>query len=115
MAERIKDKEDLKLEAMFRSASVPDDGFSAKVVSRVRNRIWVQRLSLPVGIAVGVVIGAKPLLQIVSIIPGLINSVFGNSLNFDSVSIANVPQLSTVLFGAALMMAMFFASRILEE
>ncbi len=115
MAERIKDKEDLKLDAMFRSGPLPDDGFSVKVMSRVRHRMWVQRLSLPVGIAVGALFGAKPLLQILNVVPGLVNSVFGSSLSFDSISMANVPQLSTVLIGATLVMAMFFASRILEE
>jgi hypothetical protein len=33
MAERIKDKEDLKLESMFRSEPVADDGFSVNIIS----------------------------------------------------------------------------------
>ena len=45
MAERLKDDADLKLDALFRSEPVQDDGFSVRVVSRVRRRMWVQRLS----------------------------------------------------------------------
>lgn len=115
MAERIKDKEDLKLEAIFRSDPVPDDGFSVEVVSRVRHRMWVRRLVLPVGIAIGAAISAKPLLQVVSIVPGLVNSLFGSSLSFEQLSLGNLPQLSTMMFGATLLMAVMLASKILEE
>lgn len=115
MAERIKDSEDLRLEALFRSDPVPDGGFSARVVSRVRHRMWVRRLTLPVAVAIGALISAKPLMQVGSAVPGLVTSIFGSSISFDSLPVGDLPQLSTILFGAALAMAMVLASRLLEE
>jgi len=115
MAERLKDKEDLKLELIFRSDTVPDDGFSVKVVSRVRRRIWIRRLSMPVAIALGAVVGAKPLLGFASAVPGLVNSLFGSSISIGQLPVYDIPRLSTLLFGATLLMAVLLASRILEE
>ena len=69
MAERLKDSEDLQLEALFSSEPVQDDGFSARIMFRVQRRMWVRRLSLPVAIAIGAVIAAKPLLQLAELVP----------------------------------------------
>ena len=115
MAEKLKDKEDLKLESMFRSDPVPDDGFSVAVVSRVRRNMWIRRLTMPIAISLGVLVSAKPLIQLVSVLPGLVNSLFGSSLSIDQLPVGNLPQLSTMLFGATLLMAVMLASRILEE
>lgn len=115
MAERIKDKEDLKLESMFRSDSVADDGFSVNIISRVKRQMWIRRLSMPVAIGVGISIAAKPLLQLAGIAPNLLNSVAGSLIGLDKISVGNIPQLSTMIFGAALAMAVLFASKLLEE
>ena len=115
MAERIKDAKDRHLEALLRSAPIADEGFSVRVVSKVRHRMWVRRLSMPIAVAVGALIGAKPLMQIVGALPGLLTSIFGNAVSFDSLSVGDLPQLSTVLFGAALAMLMLLAGRLLEE
>ena len=115
MAERIKDKEDLRLEALFRSDPVPDDGFSVKVVSRVRHQMWVRRLSLPIAVAIGAAISAKPLMQIAAVVPGLIDFVFGRSLSLDKLPFDGMPQLSTMLIGATVVIAMLLAGKLLEE
>ena len=115
MADRIKDEDDLALEAMFRSDPIRDDGFSAQVTGRVRRQIWVRRLSLPLGISVGLAISAKPIIQLASVIPGLVNSVFGRTVSLDQLPLDGLPQATTVLLGASLVMAVMLASRILEE
>jgi hypothetical protein len=115
MAERLKDKEDLRLEAMFRSAPVPDDGFTTRVVSRVRRRIWVRRLSLPIAIAVGAAISARPILEVVSVVPALINSLFGSTFNIEGLVASDLPQISTMLRGAGLAAAVFLGSKLLED
>jgi hypothetical protein len=115
MAERIKDKEDLALEAMFRSDRVPDDGFSARVVSRVRRRIWLRRLTLPFAVMLGLAISAKPMLQFARAVPDLLHSVFGSTPLMERLPYADILQPSTILFGASLVMAILLASRILEE
>ena len=115
MAERLKDKEDLKLESMFRSEPVRDDGFSVNVVSQIRRKIWIRRLSMPVAIALGLIVSARPILEIVSVVPELATTLFGSSLSIDQLPVGNIPQLSTMLFGATLLMVVMLASRILEE
>jgi hypothetical protein len=115
MAERIKDKDDLALEGLFRSDPLPDDGFSATVMSRVRYRIWVRRLALPIALLLGLAISAKPMVQFLSALPGLITVIFGDALRLDQLPALAVPQLSTVLFGASALMAIVLASRLLEE
>ena len=115
MAERLKDKEDLALEALFKSDPVADDGFSVNVVSRVRRRVWIRRLSMPIAILVGGAISAGPVLEVVNVLPGLMNSLFGTSLTFESLPVDGVPQVSTILMGATLVMAMLLGSKLLEE
>ena len=115
MAERLKDQEDLMLEKLFRSAPVADDGFSVRVISRVRRRMWVRRLSLPVGILIGGAIGAKPVLQLAGVIPSLMNMLPGGLLSVEKLPLGTLPQFSTLLIGVALLMAVIMATRILEE
>ena len=85
MAERIKDAEDRLLESLFESPPVADDGFSAKVVSRINRRLWLRRLTLPVAMAIGGTIAFKPLAALVDMLtrlsplipPEIINEVAG--------------------------------------
>jgi hypothetical protein len=115
MAERLKDSEDLKLEALFRSEPVLDDGFSAGVVSRVRRRMWVRRLSLPTAFVAGVIIAAKPLTQLVGLVPKLV-SIFPQSLMsvFD-LHLGGMIQGQTVILGIMLLAALLMIGRMLEE
>lgn len=64
MVEYSKDDDDLALEALFASGPIADDGFSRKVVRRVRRRLLVRRLALPVAVSAGALIAAKPLLAV---------------------------------------------------
>jgi hypothetical protein len=115
MAERIKDKDDLALEGLFRSEPLPDDGFTATVMSRVRYRIWVSRLALPIALLLGFTISAKPLIQLLSALPGIVTAIFGDALRLEQLPVLTVPQLSTMLLGASALMAIVLASRLLEE
>jgi hypothetical protein len=67
MVERTQDAEDRLLSSMFQSAPIIDDGFSRRVMARIRRQIWVRRLALPVAIILGVAIAAKPAAQLVTI------------------------------------------------
>jgi hypothetical protein len=115
MAERIKDAEDKKLEAIFSAEPIEDDGFSVRVVSSVRRQIWIRRLSLPVAIAAGSLIGAKPLMQLAGALPQIFGVLPGDLLALDRLPIDALPQGSTLMLGATLIMAVMFASRLLEE
>jgi hypothetical protein len=115
MAERMKDPEDLKLEGLFREEPVADDGFSVSVVARVRRQVWVRRLSLPVAIAIGSLIGIKPLLELAGTLPQIFSIIPVDKLGADVLPIDALPQGSTLMIGATLIMAVMFASRLLEE
>jgi hypothetical protein len=56
-----------------------------------------------------------PLLQLAGIVPNLLNSVAGNLIGLDKIPVGNMPQLSTMILGATLVMAVVFASKLLEE
>ena len=96
MAERVKDKEDAKLEALFRSEPIEDNGFSERVVSRVRRGIWIRRWTLPLAALIGGLIAAKPAAQlllamadILAVLPADVRSV-------------DLPQVTTFIFGGTL-------------
>lgn len=122
MAERIMDEADKKLESLFRSEPVRDDGFSISIMKRIRRQMWVQRLSLPVAMVLGLAIAAKPLLQLVSALPNLMTMVpasVGSNVSVQGllpgVSAASLPSLSTVIVGLTLLGAILIATQMLEE
>ena len=115
MAERLKDSEDLKLEALFRSEPVLDDGFSASIVSRVRRRMWVRRLSLPTAFAIGVIIAAKPLMQLAGLVTQLVGIVPPSLMSVFDLQFGGMLQGPTVILGIMLLAAMLMIGRMLEE
>lgn len=115
MAERMKDETDLFLQAALASRPIADDGFSVQVVTRVRRRNWLRRLALPVGIVIGLAISARPLMEVVTVLPDIVNALFGESVDLGQLPFGDLPQLSTMLVGAALGGALLLVSRILEE
>ncbi|HSD68204.1 MAG TPA: hypothetical protein VLB07_01570 [Woeseiaceae bacterium] len=116
MAERLKDGEDLRLEAMFQSAPIADDGFSNRVVSRIRRQIWVQRLSLPIAFVVGAAFAARPLAQLVETVSGLLKfipqTVAGN---VGTLPVAGLPQLPVLVLGSALLVAALLFGRLAQK
>ena len=56
MADKIKDADDRLLESMFAAEPIADAGFSVRIVKKIRRRLWVRRLALPLA----AVIGAAP-------------------------------------------------------
>ena len=69
------DAEDRLLESIFKSEPIADDGFSRRVVGRIRRRIWVRRLALPVAMIVGGVIAIKPASQLLLAVSKLLTVV----------------------------------------
>lgn len=118
MAERLKDDADRKLEELFGSSDVSDDGFSQKIIARVRRQTWVRRMSMPIAIVLGGLIAAKPIMQLVSVVPNLLSLVPGSvveSMGLSSVSLNSLPPLSTVFMGAMLLIGVMMVSRMLED
>lgn len=112
MAERMKDAEDRLLESMFASTPIVDDGFSAQVVSRIRRRLWLRRLALPVAGLIGGAIAIKPLSALVTIVTGLAmllpQELVGAAADF-------IPQAQTIVLGAMLLAVFLVGLRSLED
>ncbi len=112
MAEKLKDAEDRLLESMLQSVPIADDGFSRRVVTQIRRRLWVRRLALPVAMFVGGAIAIKPATQIMLATTKLMSIVPQGT--FD-VPAAWIPQVQTVVLGAMLLGAGMLGIRLLEE
>lgn len=115
MADKMKDTEDLKLEALFRFEAVQDDGFSVKIMSRVRRRIWVSRLALPTAIVIGASIAAKPIMELIRVLPKIVGIVPQGLLNSVELPIASIFQGPTIVFGIAALGATLLIGRMLED
>ena len=115
MADRLKDDVDLKLEALFRYEPVQDDGFSARVLVRVRRQMWVRRLSLPIAIAIGTVFAVKPLVQLTDSIPKIVGIVPQGLANIIDWPLDGMLQGTTIIPGIMLLAAMLMIGRMLEE
>lgn len=115
MANRMKDAADRKLESMFQSDPVRDDGFSIRVMARLRRQLWVRRLSLPVAIAAGAALSAKPLIQFASALPDIVTAIPGIDLNLAQLPIDSLPQTSTIVWGIVLLASALMAGRMLED
>ena len=115
MAERLKNKEDLKLEALFSSEPVADDGFSAMVLSRVRRRMWIRRLSLPTALVIGGLVAAKPLMQLAGLVPKIVGIVPQGLVSSIDLPLDALFQGPTFILGIMLLAAMLMVGRILED
>ena len=122
MVEKLKDAEDKLLESMFAAEPIADDGFSRRVVTRIRRRLWVRRLALPVAMLVGGAIAIKPLSELVvaaskllAVVPqGLVEAPVSWLPEVQGVAIgASVMQ--TLVFGTVLLAVGFFGSRLILD
>ncbi len=75
MADKTTDREDELLQSLFAAEPVEDDGFSDRVVRKLRVRIWVQRLTLPVAALIGFAVAINPLMDLLALMPSLASMV----------------------------------------
>ena len=115
MADRMKDRDDQQLKMLFSSEPISDGDFSVRIVSRIRRRIWVRRLALPIACVAGIVFCAKYLMQLAQIIPDLLDSVPVAALGIDRLPIDGLPPVSTLIMGAALLATVMMIGSMLEE
>ena len=112
MADKMADAEDRWLESVFHSEAIPDDGFSTKIVRRIRRRVWINRLALPVAALIGAAFAIKPATQLVMALLPLLNVVPANMLNSP---LQFMPQIQTVVLGGMAFFAVILLYRMLEE
>ncbi len=110
MAEKLKDAEDRLLESMFQSEPIADEGFSGRVVARIRRRLWVQRLALPIAMLIGGAIAVKPATQLVAAASKLLAIVPQGMLD---VPTTWIPQVQNVAYGASLTQTVVLGAMVL--
>ena len=112
MADRTSDALDRMLESVLRQQAIVDAGFSARVVTRIRRRIWINRLALPVAAVIGCAIALKPAVQLVSALLPLFSALpadlLGAPLQF-------LPQLQLIVLGGMVCAACVMLYSLLEE
>ena len=108
----MKDKEDLKLEALFHSAAINDAGFSDGIVRRIRWQIRVRRYSLPVAMLLGGLIAAKPAYDLLVVASSLV-TVIPEDLR--TLPMQSLPQMSTLIAGVAVAGVAAMCVRLLEQ
>jgi hypothetical protein len=112
MVDRLKDSEDRMLEALFRSETIPDNGFSGRVMKRLNRRLWIRRLALPTAFVVGAAIALKPLSQLVVAFSQFLTFI---PASFGGLTLDSIPHASTILLGGLLLAAMMMVSKMLED
>ena len=112
MAEHIKDDEDRMLEQLFAAPPIADDGFSARVVKKVRRRNWIRRLTLPIATLIGATIAFKPLTGLVTTLAGFVQLIPQDMLN---ASATLLPQVHMIVLGGMLLATCLFGLRALED
>ena len=113
MAEQLKDEQDRMLEAMFASEPIADNGFSTRVVKRVRRRMLLRQITLPVATVLGLLVSFKPIAQLVEAMAGLIQL-----LPFESVGGTTdlvMAQLPILGAGGALLVALVIGMHLFAE
>ena len=113
MAEHIKDEQDRLLESMFASEPIADAGFSARIVHRVRRRMWLRRVTLPAATVVGLLVSFKPLTNRVATLAGLLKFLPFDAL--DATSQQVMSQLPYIVLGGMLLVACMVGIRMLED
>jgi hypothetical protein len=112
MADRIKDVDDEMLEALFRAEPIADDGFSERIVRKVRRRLWLKRFTLPAAVAIGAAISLKPLGMLLTTLVGLISAL---PVDWITPSTAWIPPLPTLVLGGMLFAVFMLGLRMFEE
>ena len=112
MADKIKDAEDKFLESLFSAETIADDGFSERVVVKIRRRQWLQRLTLPIAATIGAAIAFKPAVAVFSIATQLMVAVPGEVM---ASATTWIPPLQLVVTGGMLLAVAMFGLRMLED
>ena len=112
MADRLKDNDDLFLESMFASDPIADDGFSAMIEKKVRRRLWLRRMVLPVATLIGALVSYKPLAGLVTALASLTSLLPQEILNAPQ---ELIPQLPMIVLGAMLLATCLLGLRALED
>ena len=112
MAERMKDEQDRLLDAMFASDPIEDDGFSHIVMRKVRRKLMLRRLTLPVAVLVGGLIAFKPVSGVIGLVMQLLQQLPDRYVD---ATLASLPTLQTIVTGGLLLFVAVLSLSMLED
>ncbi len=112
MAEKLKDAEDRFLESMLELAPLADDGFSDQVVKRIRRKLWLRRITLPLAAAVGALMAFKPVAGLVTM---AYQVLLGMPNDLVATATSNLPSIQLIVTGAMILVAALMSLNMLEE
>lgn len=112
MADKTSDALDRLLESSFHSDPIPDDGFSGRIVFKIRRRIWINRLALPVATLVGAAFALKPATQLIVALLPLLDVV---PIDTISAPMQFLPQLQMIVLGGMACAAGIALFNLVEE
>ena len=112
MADKTSDAVDRLLASAFEAEPIADNGFSARIVSKIRRRIWVNRLALPAAVVVGAAFALKPAVQLVKALVPLLNVV---PVELANAPMQFLPQVQLIVLGGMAFAAGITLLKILEE
>lgn len=98
MADRLRDGEDEKLEALFRAEPIADDGFSERVMSRIRRDLFIRRWTLPAAMLIGGLIAAKPAGQMLLAMAEVLAAL---PVGIELLPLDSLPQAAVFILGGA--------------
>ena len=112
MAERNMDREDKLLTELFAPEPVADNGFSKRVMRRVRRQIWVDRLALPVAAVIGLALAINPLLKLFAIVPSV-----AAAMPFKLPEFTGAPAVDAnmLIVGGVILVAGLFVTQLVED
>ncbi len=112
MAERIKDEKDRLLESMFASETIADDGFSDRIVHRVRRKLFVRRMTLPIAALIGGMFAFKPLTALVGTTYQVLQQLPGDVVGSAT---SSLPSLQLIVTGGLILFAAILSVNMLED
>ena len=112
MVDKTTDAEDRYLESVFHAAEIPDDGFSNRILFRIRRQIWINRLALPLAAVIGALFALKPATQLVNALLPLLNTV---PVEVVDVPMQLLPQLQTIVLGGMAFAVCIALYKVFEE
>ena len=112
MVDKTSDALDRLLVSAFETTPIADAGFSDRIVTTIRRRIWIDRLTLPIAILVGVAFALKPALQLINLLLPLLNVI---PAELASVPMQFLPQIQMIVLGGMAFAAVVTLFSMLEE
>ncbi|HNP34512.1 MAG TPA: hypothetical protein PKK10_01555 [Woeseiaceae bacterium] len=112
MADRNRDEQDRVLDALFDSAPIADDGFSAAVVASIQRKQRFRRWCVSIALVVGSAIAIKPTIAMLHLLYKLL---FDTSTGLFAFSVDSIPSVNMLITGGILFAVLMVGLRVIDD